>query len=55
MLVGVALSWARPVVQATRIWHAEERLPELIRTVKRLEARLEALETRLTNRGGSRA
>jgi UDP-3-O-[3-hydroxymyristoyl] glucosamine N-acyltransferase len=50
----VALSWARPLLQATRIWHAEERLPDLLRTVKRLEARVEALETRMTQAGGSR-
>ena len=40
-------TWARPVPQARRIWIAEEKLPELLRTVKRLEERLVALEARL--------
>jgi UDP-3-O-[3-hydroxymyristoyl] glucosamine N-acyltransferase len=51
----VALTWARPVVQATRIWHAETKLPELIRTVKHVEARLEALEALLKSAGKSPA
>jgi UDP-3-O-[3-hydroxymyristoyl] glucosamine N-acyltransferase len=42
----VALTWARPLGQAHRIWVAEARLPELLRAVKALERRLAALEGR---------
>jgi len=37
-------TWPRPVVQAIRIWRAEEKLPEVIRSLRRVEERLQALE-----------
>jgi UDP-3-O-[3-hydroxymyristoyl] glucosamine N-acyltransferase len=47
----VSGSWARPVAQAMRIWHAEAQLPDLLHDVKKLARRVAALEARL---GGPR-
>jgi UDP-3-O-[3-hydroxymyristoyl] glucosamine N-acyltransferase len=47
-------TWPRPVVQAVRIWRAEEKLPELIRRLQRLEERLQALEVLVTKSAGAR-
>lgn len=38
--------WARPATLTHRIWIAESRLPDLLRTVRTLERRLAALEAR---------
>ena len=46
----VAGSWARPATLAHRIWVAQARLPDLLRTVKILERRLAALEARSSER-----
>ena len=46
----VSGSWARPVAQAMRIWHAQAQLPDLLRNVKKLESRVAALEARLGER-----
>jgi UDP-3-O-[3-hydroxymyristoyl] glucosamine N-acyltransferase len=43
----VALTWARPVQQAQRIWVAESELPDLLRRFRALEKRVAELETRL--------
>jgi len=51
----VALTWARPLAQAQRIWHAEARLPDLLRQVRTLERRLAELEARLGGRGSNDA
>ncbi len=40
-------TWARPIVQARRIWIAEAELPALVRRVRTLEHRLAELEERL--------
>jgi len=40
-------TWARPMVQARRIWIAESELPELVRRVRALERRLAEVEGRL--------
>jgi UDP-3-O-[3-hydroxymyristoyl] glucosamine N-acyltransferase len=41
-------TWARPLVEARRIWIAQARLPDLVRRVQALERRLDALEGRGT-------
>lgn len=46
----VALTWARPALQAQRIWVAEAKLPELLRSVKTLERRVATLEARAEKR-----
>jgi UDP-3-O-[3-hydroxymyristoyl] glucosamine N-acyltransferase len=46
----LALTWARPVTQAHRIWLAEAQLPDLLRTVKALQRRLAALESQAAER-----
>ncbi|HSE92267.1 MAG TPA: UDP-3-O-(3-hydroxymyristoyl)glucosamine N-acyltransferase [Methylomirabilota bacterium] len=45
-------TWARPIVQARRIWIAEADLPEMVRRVRTLERRLADLEARLEKEGG---
>ncbi|MGH7389227.1 MAG: UDP-3-O-(3-hydroxymyristoyl)glucosamine N-acyltransferase [Candidatus Rokuibacteriota bacterium] len=45
-------SWARPIVQARRIWIAEADLPETVRRVRTLERRLADLEARLEKEDG---
>ena len=47
-------TWPRPVAQAVRIWLAEEKLPELIRSLKRVEERLQALEALAIKSAGAR-
>jgi UDP-3-O-[3-hydroxymyristoyl] glucosamine N-acyltransferase len=47
-------TWPRPVVQAIRIWRAEAKLPELIRSLKRVEKRLQALEAMVAKSVGAR-
>ena len=47
-------TWARPVIQAVRIWLAEGQLPELIRSLKRVEKRLQALEALAAKSAGAR-
>jgi len=42
----IAGVWARPATLHHRIWLAESKLPELLRTVRTLERRLAALEAR---------
>jgi UDP-3-O-[3-hydroxymyristoyl] glucosamine N-acyltransferase len=46
----IAGTWARPVALTHRIWVAQAELPELVRTVQRLEDRLAKLEARLGSR-----
>lgn len=38
-------TWGRPLRIARRIWLAQERLPDVLRSLKRIEERLAALET----------
>ncbi len=40
-------TWGRPMMQARRIWLAEAQLPDLVRTLRAVERRLERLEARL--------
>ena len=42
----VALTWARPAIQAQRIWVAQAQLPDLLRSMKTLERRVATLEAR---------
>jgi UDP-3-O-[3-hydroxymyristoyl] glucosamine N-acyltransferase len=44
--VRYALTWARPAMQAQRIWVAEAQLPDLLRSVRTLERRVATLEAR---------
>jgi UDP-3-O-[3-hydroxymyristoyl] glucosamine N-acyltransferase len=45
------LTWARPLLQAQRIWLAEAELPSVITRLKKLERRLQELEGRLDTGG----
>jgi UDP-3-O-[3-hydroxymyristoyl] glucosamine N-acyltransferase len=43
----LAGTWARPVLQALRIWVAQAEVPGMIARVKKLERRVVELEARL--------
>jgi hypothetical protein len=49
----LAGTWARPFMQARRVWILEGELPEMAARLKKLERRLAELEARLA--GGDRA